>query len=647
MRDAVKGAQDLSTLRRSRSAAISSLLASSARRAKPPLRPRFSPLAPDIAFLIYCGVPLGPLMLATTRAALLGVEARHCLIASGALSAQAFAEKAAAHFGLATVTAARPDRRTNLEDALRQGWFRADFEDGRTALVIAADGPAFRLARARLDASRRGHLLLATGEDFRAMLLAHFGGAIAEAAATSVPETFSARRRMEPVQAAVLAGLLCALLLSLVFWPGGTVTIAPLLLGVIFLTAAVIHLAVCWEGWRKEAPVAEIADAALPSYSVLVPLHREGPEVIRPLVAALDAFDYPREKLQILLVAEAGDSLTQEAIRATPLPPHISLFTAPDGQPRTKPRALNTAMPFVTGAFVVVYDAEDRPDPQQLRKAAALFRSVDGSVACLQARLAIDNSGDGLLPGFFRVEYAALFDVTKSGSARLAHPIPLGGTSNHFRTPVLRAIGLWDAWNVTEDADLGFRLARHGYRVADLDSTTDEEAPAKLSAWMAQRTRWLKGWMQTVLTHSRAPLTFWRELGPGNAIAATALSLGVIIGTLFGPLFHALVLWRIATGRFLNGAGLLDHIADGSIIVLGAFGLASTFVPALIAMRRRDLSGLGRLIPFLPLYHLLMAVAGWRALYELATAPHRWNKTEHGLARTSRRGATTGAAQKQ
>lgn len=604
-----------------------------------------SPLPHDIGFLIYHGVPLGALIRAGERARPLGIPARQCLVAGGAMSEAAFADTLAHHHGVARVTEAVPDRRTVLADALRQGWFRARTREGRDVLVISALGVAMPAILSKPKAARAAHMAVATGAEAQHMLLAHFGTGIAAAASTSVPDALSARERMTRAQGVFLSGLALTLAAAMALAPGPTITLVPLALGLIFLATAVISLLTCREGGNPQRVPSEADDVRLPSYSVLVPLHREGREVIDPLVAALAAMDYPREKLQIMLVVEAGDAMTQAAIGEAMLPPGMTMFIAPDGAPRTKPRALNAAMPFATGTYTVIYDAEDRPDPLQLRKAAAMFGQSGPEVACLQARLAIDNSGDGMLPALFRIEYAALFDVTKSGSARLGHPIPLGGTSNHFRTQVLRDIGLWDAWNVTEDADLGFRLARHGYRVGDLSSTTDEEAPAKLAAWMAQRTRWLKGWMQTVLTHSRTPLRAWRELGAVNTLVVTALSLGVIIGALCGPVFHALVVWRVASGAFLTSTALLDIVADASIIVLGLFGLAATFLPAIIATRRRDLTGLRRLIPLLPLYQLLIAAAGWRAVYELLRAPHRWNKTTHGLARSSRRGQL--ALQKQ
>lgn len=605
--------------------------------ASPPKHPA---LARDVGFLLRHGVPYSTLLRACERATALGVSARQCLINSGNLTERRYAAALAVDAGVSLVAAALPDPRTDVAAAIRQGWCRARLETGREVLLVAATGPVMPAMLGGSGAAARGHIALTTEADYRAILLGAFSTHVAHDASASVPDIESARtgltlsqKRMLSATGAVLTGLL-------LMWPTATLMLVPLLLGFLFLGAAVFQLAACFEGWRAEAPSVATGNTGLPRYSVLVPLHRED-AIIDHLVTALGELDYPRERLQILLVVEQNDTLTQNAIRTVQLPPHIAMFVTPDGQPRTKPRALNAAMPFVTGEYVVVYDAEDRPDPLQLRKAVAAFAQLPRDVACLQGRLAIDNTFDSVLTRFFTIEYAALFDVTKAGCARLGLPVPLGGTSNHFRTSVLRKIGLWDAWNVTEDADLGFRIARHGYVVADLDSTTDEEAPQTPRAWMAQRTRWLKGWMQTIITHSRRPGQALAGMGWCNFLGAVSISAGSMIGLLFAPLFHVATVMRIASPGFLAGRGGLTIIADSLVVVLGLFGLLTIYVPAIIALRRRSLKDLGGWVALLPIYNLLISAAAWRALYELVKAPHRWNKTSHGHARSSR------SAQKQ
>lgn len=600
-------------------------------------------LAPDVAFLLERRPSYAALWRATERGRHLGVPARNCLIAAGALSetsyARAFAERLDAPF----VRHAAVKAGVRLDEAAAQSWCRGILPDGAEVLLVTPGGVVADALLARKSPLPTGCVAILSEADFRNVLVQSFGGAMAEAAAASVPAGESAREGLTAAQRRAAGLALGALAVVMLALPALALTVVPFILGWLFLGAACVQLGACFAGRRRHVPKPALADSGLPTYSILVPLYRET-EIIDQLIAALDQIDYPREKLQVLIVVEQHDFETRRALAARDMPPNVAMFVAPPGMPRTKPRALNAAMPFVTGELVVVYDAEDRPDPLQLRKAVEVFRQCSDTVACLQARLAIDNTADSILTRLFTIEYAALFDITKAGTARLGLPVPLGGTSNHFRTRILRELGLWDAWNVTEDADLGLRLARHGYRVEDLDSTTDEEAPAALGAWMAQRTRWLKGWMQTVIAHSRHPVAAWRGMGTGNFLAAVSVSAGVIVGAMFAPLFQIMAVVRALSPDFLQGGSLLEAVADSLIVVLGVAGLLTVFVPACLALYRRRLWSLMPWLVLLPAYHLLASAASWRAVYELLTAPHRWNKTRHGLARFSRRAAD---AQKQ
>lgn len=594
-------------------------------------------IAPDIAFLVTHGFSPAVLLAAQRRAGQTGEPAHRVLIANGIIAEATYVRLLAERLNLGLAgPEAVPDDRVRQDEALRQGWLRATLADGKAILVLHASGPGLRSVIGTPTLHGRAGLVLADTATFRAILLRHFGDGIARTAATSVPEIESARMGITRRQTGALAiaglGFAAATLLA----PAATLLTVPLALGLVFLAAAILQIGVTLAATPgRDAPV-ERRDDRLPRYSVLVPLYREA-NVVGDLVAALAALDYPKELLQILLVTEAHDQATQEAIRALTLPGNITMFVAPAGTPHTKPRAINAALPFATGAYVVVYDAEDRPDPLQLRAAVAAFRDAAPEVACLQARLAIDNGADSWLTRMFAIEYAALFDVVKAGTTRLGLPVPLGGTSNHFRTDALVAVGLWDAWNVTEDADLGFRLALHGLAVRDLNSTTDEEAPHSFTVWLNQRTRWLKGWMQTVLTHSRRPLVTWRALGTAGFFAAAAQSACVIAGALGTPLFHVLVLMRILSPEpLLSGPGP-NRIADGVMILLGLAGIVCTFLPALIGMARRRLWHFLPWLPLLPVYQLLVSLAAWRALHELVSAPYRWNKTQHGTARLRRK----------
>jgi cellulose synthase/poly-beta-1,6-N-acetylglucosamine synthase-like glycosyltransferase len=253
-------------------------------------------------------------------------------------------------------------------------------------------------------------------------------------------------------------------------------------------------------------------DRNLPIYSVLVALYREK-EVVQQLANALLRLDWPTSRLDIKLVCEAEDRETIAALQALDLPPHFEIVEVPDRPPRTKPKALNYALAGARGDFVVIYDAEDRPHPRQLLEAYRHFSEAPDDVVCLQAPLIISNAADSWLAGLFALEYAGLFRRLLPFLGTRQQPMPLGGTSNHFRADILRAVGAWDPYNVTEDADLGLRLYRFGYRAETLTRYTVEDAPTERSVWLGQRTRWFKGWMQTWLVLMRHPILLTRELG--------------------------------------------------------------------------------------------------------------------------------------
>ena len=321
------------------------------------------------------------------------------------------------------------------------------------------------------------------------------------------------------------------------------------------------------------------------------------------------------------------------------MPPFVEVVVVPAGRPRTKPRALNVGLALARGEYTVVFDAEDVPDPGQLRLALATFDRSEPDVACLQARLVIDNTRDGWLTRFFTVEYATLFDVVNPALARFDLPVPLGGTSNHFRTGILRILGGWDAWNVTEDADLAIRLATSGYRVGDLPSATLEEAPYRLSAWFGQRTRWMKGFLQVTITHSRRPVRNLSRLGVVRLLGATAVTFGAVTSAFAYPIFTALVIYAAAEGTLIQTATVPQLLRSALTLTLLAAGGLAMILPSFVAIRRRRVPQLWPYALLMPLYYVLVSLATWRGLYELVWAPHRWNKTEHGLARTSRAAA--------
>ncbi|MDZ7937945.1 MAG: glycosyltransferase [Rhodoferax sp.] len=273
---------------------------------------------------------------------------------------------------------------------------------------------------------------------------------------------------------------------------------------------------------------------ALPIYTVMVALYREA-AVVPQLIAALDALDWPRSLLDVKLVCEGDDQETLEAIRQARPGPHIEVVEVPAMAPRTKPKALTYALSGARGEFLTIYDAEDRPHPQQLREAYHAFRLGPADLACLQSPLVIDNAGESWISAIFALEYSALFRRLLPALGFYRLPLPLGGTSNHFKTALLKESGGWDPYNVTEDADLGMRLCRMGYRSSTLTLPTYEDAPTDFGVWLAQRTRWYKGWLQTWLVLMRHPLRTAREMGPLSFFVFQLLVGGVLVAALSHP----------------------------------------------------------------------------------------------------------------
>jgi len=373
-----------------------------------------------------------------------------------------------------------------------------------------------------------------------------------------------------------------------------------------------------------------IAEADLPVYSVIAAVYREA-ATVHDLVKAIEQIDWPAEKLDVALVVEADDFATRTAIARLDLRPNFKVIVAPATGPRTKPKALNAALPFVRGTFVAVYDAEDRPEPSQLRAALNTFLSEDRDLACVQAALTIDNTADSWLARMFTAEYAAHFDVLLSSLARMRLPLPLGGSSNHLRAGALRSIGAWDPYNVTEDADLGMRLARFGYRSTVIASTTYEEAPASWRPWLRQRTRWFKGWTQTWLVQMRSPVALLRDLGPAGFATFQLMVGGSVLAALIYPAFAVLV-----AARLIAGLPVLDTSLAGLYVMALAGGLAASALGNLVGLARRGLVSSAWVILLTPLHWLLLSLAAWRGVLQLVRDPYRWEKTEHGLARSSR-----------
>lgn len=380
---------------------------------------------------------------------------------------------------------------------------------------------------------------------------------------------------------------------------------------------------------EPEHPAPQQNLGPLPKVSVLVPLFRET-EVLHALVARLSKLTYPKCLLDVVLVLEEKDDLTRATLAEIDLPPWIRAVICPDGQPRTKPRAMNYALDFCEGDIVGIFDAEDAPDPDQITVVAKHFQAAPPDVACVQGVLDYYNPQQNWLARCFTIEYATWFRLMLPGMARLGFAIPLGGTTLYFKRDILEQLGGWDAHNVTEDADLGFRLARHGYRTEMVHTVTEEEANCRFWPWVKQRSRWLKGYMVTYLVHMRQPARLYRQLGAWKFLGFQAHFVTALSQFILAP-----VLWSFWLVLF----GLphpLDPLVSRTVLtVVGSLFLVVEVLNIFIhatAVSGKKHKGLMLWVPTMHFYSPLGAIAAYKALYELVFKPFFWDKTKHGLS---------------
>ncbi|OBI58270.1 N-acetylglucosaminyltransferase [Mycolicibacterium fortuitum] len=373
-----------------------------------------------------------------------------------------------------------------------------------------------------------------------------------------------------------------------------------------------------------------IPDEELPPYTILVPAYNE-PEVVADLIAAMDALEYPRDRLQVLLLLEADDQITIDAAKACGESDVITILLVPPAEPRTKPKACNYGLHFATGDIVTIFDAEDLPEPLQLRRVVAAFRDLPDDVACVQAKLVYHNGHQNLLTAWFTAEYALWFGYLLPGMMVSSSPIPLGGTSNHLRRDILRRIGAWDPFNVTEDADLGLRIASHGYHTAVIDSYTLEEANSDVINWIRQRSRWYKGYLQTWLVHTREPVKLYRTLGLRAFVRFNLVLAGTPIIAVLNLLF-----WFITVLWFLGQPAVVGSVFPALIYFPALFAMIignfTVIYMNMIALREDDRSDLLLAALSVPLFWLMMSIAAAKGAYQMIRQPSFWEKTFHGLA---------------
>ncbi len=415
-----------------------------------------------------------------------------------------------------------------------------------------------------------------------------------------------------------------------------------------------------------------VEDSALPMYTIFLPLYKEA-NIAEKIIYNIEQLDYPPEKLDVKLLLESDDRETQAAVKNCTLPDYFEVIVVPDFQPKTKPRACNYGLAKAKGEYCVIYDAEDRPEPDQLKKAVIEFRSSHDDLVCVQARLNYYNSRQNLLTRFFTIEYSTTFDVQMPGMELFNVPLPLGGTSNHFRTAVLQEIGGWDPFNVTEDCDLGIRIYKRGYRTCMIDSTTWEEANSRLGNWLRQRSRWVKGFFQTHFTHMRHPFRTLKGLGLygmlGFYMSVGASSLMMLVNVFYWialtayvvlvghAMHHGIGFWQIIAGphKFEHYKGVavagmhlkawplfyygptesgfwstLSIVFCGMSIVLLSANVLFIGCHVLACVRRKYY----HLLPFcllMPFYWAMISLGAWKGFLQFFTNPFYWEKTVHGF----------------
>lgn len=502
-----------------------------------------------------------------------------------------------------------------------------------SALVIATSRPdRCQDLRALLPEGQRIVTILASRNQISEAQRILYGPYMAREAEGRAPERHSCRSwRGGPLGRSILAALAMALTALL---------LAPVVLvTVLFGIAISVFIANCalkfgafaqsLRGAAQATPKPSPSTHVLyqPTVSIIVPLFQE-PEVAGALVDRLRRIDYPRERLDLILAVEEDDPLTLQALKEGTLPQWMRAVIVPRGSPQTKPRALNYVLNYARGDIVGIYDAEDRPEPDQIQRVVQRFAEVPADVACLQGRLDYYNARHNWLSRLFTVEYAAWFRVLLPGVQRMGLVVPLGGTTVFLRRNVLEAVGAWDAHNVTEDAELGLRLARAGYQTEIVETTTFEEANAATLPWIKQRSRWLKGYLMTWGAAMRRPRVLLNELGAWRFFWLQIQFGGAVLGFLTAPILWSFMLKPFGVWHPLDA--VMTPFAYGALAAVMISGLCGSIAISIYACRAKHLRHLRPITPLVEPYYLFGTIAAWIGLFELMAKPFFWAKTTHG-----------------
>ncbi|WP_299690899.1 glycosyltransferase family 2 protein [uncultured Tateyamaria sp.] len=574
----------------------------------------------------YIDAPLGEILVATGDAAPADVLT--------ALSVQYGAEQVDLSIDppATTMSDALPATTCQRYGAVPWRWF------GRT-LLVATDRPdRMRALRASLGPDAPRILpVVAERAQVIAQISALYGGELAHRALTRLPGDISSRTwtLASAMGASTTVLLLGLLIMGLVLMPAMLITIlvAISVLSLLLTTGlkAGALVAQLMKGVPSQtAPLAPVPLSRMPKVSMLVPLFHEE-NIADALIKRLTRLTYPKALLEVVLVLEAKDTITRDTIARTKLPHWMRVIEVPDdGTITTKPRALNYALDFCQGQIVGIWDAEDAPEPDQLEKAVARFAQAGPKTVCLQGILDYYNARQNWLSRCFTIEYAAWWRLVLPGAARMGLALPLGGTTLFFRRDILEELGGWDAHNVTEDADLGIRLARAGYVTELIPTVTMEEANCHPWAWIKQRSRWIKGFLITYCVHMRRPRQLLRDLGPLRFLGIQAMFLGTVVQFATLPL-----LWSFWLPVFGVTHPVTLTAGAGVMWPLAALFITSELISIVVSVLAVSDRTHRHLVPWvltMPFYFPLAAVAAYKGLYELIVAPFYWDKTQHGRA---------------
>lgn len=538
-----------------------------------------------------------------------------------------------------TEIASAPFAETALDprDMLRDGF--VPLRDVRNRVMVAtSDMDRLRAIAANLPVEIAGApRVMGTRRAIQERVAQHYRERLTDLAQTRVAQSESCRSwgaRLDRRMMLALGGL-CALGAVTAAFPTAVFTVFWVWASLSLIVVAGMKTAAFIAGVSRPIKAQDRATAGpgapepLPRVSILVPLFRET-EILHALIARLGLLTYPKCLLDVILVLEEEDAMTQATLAQIDLPPWIRPVIVPDGTPRTKPRAMNYALDFCEGEIIGILDAEDAPEADQITVIARRFQEAPEDVVCLQGILDYYNARQNWLARCFTIEYAAWFRLMLPGMSRLGLAIPLGGTTLYFRRRVLEELGGWDAHNVTEDADLGFRLARHGYRTEMVTTVTEEEANCAFWPWVRQRSRWLKGYMTTYLVHMRHPRLLYRQLGAWKFWGFQAHFVTALSQFLLAPLLWSFWLVLLGLPHPLDAVfPRVTLVAFGSLFLVIELINLTIYMSAVSKPRHRHLMGW---VPTMHLYTLFGALAAYKALYELVGKPFFWDKTAHGLS---------------